>query len=126
MFDLMETRKSVDANTQIGLVQWTLKMFAAALSLGLSLVLVIGGVWIWLRTSSWWNEGMAFKPSNSIVTAILVAGVGLVFGGIAFHFWRRRNSSWTLTQIIGVSFIVVAFVGLLGFLYLLHGALSWH
>ena len=116
----------VDANTQIGLVQWTLKMFTAVLSLGLSLVLVIGGLWIWLRTSSWWNRGMAFKPSNSIVTAILVAGVGLVFGRIAFHFWGRRNSSWTLTQIIGASFIVVAFVGLLGFLYLLHGALSWH
>jgi hypothetical protein len=126
MGDLMETRKMVEANTQIGLVQRTLKMFTAVLSLGLSLVLVIGGLWIWLRTSSWWNGGMAFEPSNSFVTAILVAGVGLVFGGIAFHFWGRRNSSWTLTQIIGASFIVVAFVGLLGFLYLLHGALSWH
>jgi hypothetical protein len=126
MFDLVETRKMVDANTQIGLVRRTLKMFTAVLSLGLSLVLVIGGLWIWLRTSSWWNRGMAFRPSNSIVTAIMVAGVGLVFGGIAFHFWGRRNSSWTLTQIIGASFIVVAFVGLLGFLYLLHGALSWH
>src|SRR5208282_2771561 len=120
MFDLMETRKMVDANTQIGLVQWTLKMFAAVLSLFLSLVLVIGGFWIWLRASSWWNRGMAFKPSNSVVTAILIAGVGLVFGGIAFHFWRRRNSSWTLTQILGASFIVVALVGLLGFLYFLH------
>jgi hypothetical protein len=126
MFDLMETRKMVDANTQIGLVQWTLKMFAAVLSLFLSLVLVIGGFWIWLRASSWWNRGMAFKPSNSVVTAILIAGVGLVFGGIAFHFWRRRNSSWTLTQILGASFIVVALVGLLGFLYVLHEALSWH
>jgi hypothetical protein len=126
MFDLMETRKMVDANTQIGLVQWTLKMFTAVLSLFLSLVLVIGGFWIWLRTSSWWNRGMAFKPSNSVVTAILIAGVGLVFGGIAFHFWRRRNSSWTLTQILGASFIVVALVGLLGFLYFLHEALSWH
>ena len=126
MFDLMETRKMVDANTQIGLVQWTLKMFAAVLSLFLSLVLVIGGFWIWLRASSWWNRGMAFKPSNSVVTAILIAGVGLVFGGIAFHFWRRRNSSWTLTQILGASFIVVALVGLLGFLYFLHEALSWH
>jgi len=116
----------VDANTQIGLVQWTLKMFTAVLSLFLSLVLVIGGFWIWLRTSSWWNRGMAFKPSNSVVTAILIAGVGLVFGGIAFHFWRRRNSSWTLTQILGASFIVVALVGLLGFLYFLHEALSWH
>ena len=126
MFDLMETRKMVDANTQIGLVQWTLKMFTAVLSLFLSLVLVIGGFWIWLRASSWWNRGMAFKPSNSVVTAILIAGVGLVFGGIAFHFWRRRNSSWTLTQILGASFIVVALVGLLGFLYVLHEALSWH
>lgn len=123
---LMETRKMADANTQIGLVQWTLKMLTAVLSLGLSLVLVTGGLWIWLRTSSWWNKGMAFKPSNSVVTAIWIAGGGLVFGGIAVHFWRRRNSSWTLTQIIGASFIVVAFVGLLGFLYVLHGALSWH
>jgi hypothetical protein len=126
MFDLTETRKMVDADTRIHLVQWTIKMFTAVLSLALSLVLVIGGLWIWLRTSSWWNRGMAVKPSNSVVTAILIAGVGLVFGGIAFHFWRRRNSSWTLTQIIGASFIVVAFVGLLGFLYLLHKALSWH
>jgi hypothetical protein len=126
MFDLTETRKMVDADTRISPVQWTLKMFTAVLSLGVSLVLVIGGLWIWLRTSSWWNRGMAVKPSNSVVTAILIAGVGLVFGGIAFQFWRRRNSSWTLTQIIGASFIVVAFVGLSGFLYVLHNALSWH
>jgi hypothetical protein len=122
----METRKMVDANTQIGMVQRTLKMFTAALSLGLSFVLVIGGLWIWLRTSSWWDSGMAFKPSNSVVTAILITGAGLVFGGIAFYFWRGRNSSWTLTQILGASFIAVAFVGLLGFLCLLHAALSWH
>ena len=122
----MKTSKMVDASTQTGLVEWTLKMFTAVLSLGLSLVLVIGGLWIWLRTSSWWNRGMAFQPSNSIVTAILAAGTGLVFGGIAFHYWGRRNSSWTLTQIVGASFIVVAFVGLLGFLYVLHAALSWH
>ena len=116
----------VDANSEISSVQWTLKIFTSLLSLGLSLVLVTGGFWIWLRTSSWWDRGTAFKPPHSIVTAILVAGVGLVIGGIAFHFWRRRKSSWTLTQIIGASFIVVAFVGLLGFLYVLHGALSWH
>jgi hypothetical protein len=126
MFDLMETRKMVDANTQMGVVRWTLKVFTAVLSLSLSLVLVIGGLWIWLRSSSWWNRGIALKPSNSIVTAVLVAGVGLLFSGIAFHFWAKRNSSWTLIQIMGASFIVVAFVGLLGFLYLLHGALSWH
>jgi hypothetical protein len=126
MFDLTEAPKMVDADTRISPVQWTLKMFTAVLSLGLSLVLVIGGLWIWLRTSSWWNRGMVIKPSNSVVTAILIAGVGLVFGGIGFHFWRRRNCTWTLSQIIGASFVVVAFVGLLGFLYVLHNALSWH
>jgi hypothetical protein len=99
----------VDAKTEIGRVQWTLKIFTAVLSLGLSLVLVIGGLTIWFltiwggRTSSWvWNRGIA----------ILVVAVGLVLGGIAFHFWRRRNSSWTLTQIISASFLVVVSVGL--------------
>lgn len=122
----METPTILDAKTQIGLVQLTLKVLTAVSSLGLSLVLLIGSLWIGARTSARWNSGMAFKPSDSVATAILSAGVGLVFGGIAFHFWRRRNSSWTLKQAICASFVVVAMAGLSGFLYLLHAALSWH